>query len=261
MKIALLQWDTAWEDREANFDTVQRYVRELVSEEDPDLICLPELFATGFTMNVENCGEIPDGPTHDFLSELSREHNTFVLGSAIYREPEEEKGRNMALLYDDNGERMAQYAKIHPFSYLEEDNYYTAGSELTLIDLEGFTICPLICYDLRFPELFRTAVLNGADCFVLPANWPSSRLDHWKTLLTARAIENQSYIIAPNRTGSGDDLPFPGHSTVIDPWGEVVGQLDSEEGWLCCEILPDRVADIRSDYPFLNDLKPRLLGQ
>ncbi len=258
MHISLLQWDTAWEQPEKNFDRVRELLEDRLAVSDPDLVCLPEMFATGFSMNVEEIAEEPDGPTHEFLSDLAREHGMFLQGSAVHRSGD--LGENMALIYDPDGTLVCQYSKIHPFSYLDENEHYRSGSEVRTVNINGFTVCPVICFDLRFPEIFRRGVVRGADLFLVPANWPSSRLDHWQTLLRARAIENQAFVVAPNRTGEGNGLRFPGNSMVVDPWGQVRSSMGEEEGGITVEITLDEVVETRQEYPFLRDMKPELIG-
>jgi predicted amidohydrolase len=251
MKIACFQYDTAWEDRDANLATVARMLDEMPS--DTDMVILPELFAVGFTMNIDGVVEDAEGPTHEFLAREAGTRGIRIVGSAVH--DQNGLGRNMALVYNSEGEHVCSYAKIHPFSYAGENEYYAEGTEITIFESKGMAFCPFVCYDLRFPEIFRKAVRRGVDAFILPANWPTARLDHWKTLIRARAIENQAYMIAVNRTGEGNGVAYPGHSMVIDPWGDVVAELGDEEGILSAEISRERVEHIRSTYPFLKDMK------
>jgi predicted amidohydrolase len=253
MKISLLQWDTVWEDPQANFNVVKRLLDNACAQDRPDLVCLPELFATGFTMNVEELAEPPQGPTYQFLSKIADQYDIYLQGSAIRQAGK--RGQNMAYIFSPDGNEIAQYAKIHPFSFADEDQYYEPGQDVVTVDILGFTICPVICYDLRFPSMFQKAVQKGADVFLIPANWPSPRLDHWQTLLRARAIENQSYVAAINRTGHGNDLDYPGHSTLIDPWGKTIEELQDEEGCLTEQVTKSRLNEIRSSYPFLQDMR------
>jgi len=253
MRIALLQWNTAWEDPRANFDHVRERLASVCRDQDPDFVSLPELFATGFTMNVDELAEEREGPTDAFLREMAAEHDIYLQGAAIHRA--DDRGENTALIYNPDGELVCRYVKVHPFSYEDEDRYYRPGDAVRTVDVHGFTICPVICYDLRFPELFREGVRQGADLFLVPANWPTPRLDHWRTLLRARAIENLSYVAAANRAGSGGGLDFPGHSCVYGPWGEKTSELDDTPGYLVQDVSPARVREVRADYPFLQDMR------
>lgn len=253
MKISLLQWDTVWEDPGANFDVVRRLLEQTCEQDQPDLVCLPELFATGFTMNVENLSEPPEGPTHQFLQKMANEHNIYLQGSTLQQAGN--RGKNMVYIFSPDGEEIAQYAKIHPFSFADEDRYYEPGDEVVTVDILDFTVCPVICYDLRFPSMFQKAVQAGADLFLVPANWPTPRLDHWETLLKARAIENQSYVAAANRTGSGNDLDYPGHSMLVDPWGEVIDVLPEDDRCLTGQVNKSRLEEVRNSYPFLQDMR------
>lgn len=251
MKIALLQWDTYWEDPESNFGRVRELLDEVVDEETPELVSLPELFATGFSMNVDELAEPVGGPTYEFLSKQAQRYDLFLQGSILERAGN--RGKNVAIIFNPDGEVICRYAKIHPFSYADEDQYYEPGTRVETTDILGITVCPVICYDLRFPELFRKGIQNGAELFLVPANWPTARLDHWNTLLHARAIENQTYVAAANRTGEGNGLKYPGHSTLVDPWGETVDVLDDQEGVLIGHVDPERLEEIRTSYPFLQD--------
>ncbi len=253
MKISLLQWNTIWEDPEANYELVKDLLETTCQQDHPDLVSLPELFATGFTMNVDDLAEPPEGPTYEFLREMADEHDIFLQGSSLQQAGK--RGKNMVYIFSPEGEEIAQYAKIHPFSYADEDQYYEPGNTVVTVDILGFTVCPVICYDLRFPSMFQKAVRDGADLFLVPANWPTPRLDHWETLLRARAIENQSYVAAANRTGQGNDLEYPGHSMLIDPWGTVINVLQEEDSILTEEVDRSRLKEIRSSYPFLQDMR------
>ncbi len=253
MKIALLQWNTIWEEPPSNFEVVNQMLADLCGHEDPDLVGLPELFATGFTMNVDELAEPEKGPTCRFLQEQADRHDIYLQGSVLQKS-DGRRGRNMVVIFSPDGSRIAEYTKIHPFSYADEDQYYEPGSEVITVRIRGIVVCPVICYDLRFPSLFRKGVQKGAELFLVPANWPENRLDHWKTLLRARAIENQAFVAAPNRTGTGNGLKYPGYSTLIDPWGDTVGCLGDEEGFLIGTVEKERVEEVRSSYPFLQDM-------
>ena len=164
--------------------------------------------------------------------------------------------KNTVLVFDPSGTCMARYAKLHPFSYSGEDRHYAPGTSLAFFPAGGFEIGLAICYDLRFPELFRALSSRGVDLFLVPANWPTTRREHWLTLLRARAIENLAYVVGVNRTGEGGGLCYPGASIVYGPFGEIVGETGSEAQLLTVELDPGEVGRIRSSYPFLQDAKP-----
>jgi predicted amidohydrolase len=255
VRIGIGQLDTVWLNKEANFAKAERLVTA-ASEQGCRLVLLPEMFATGFVMELARLGEPPDGPTVRFLCDLARRHELTVVGTWV--ESHGDKGLNMAGIFAPEGELVLRYAKIHPFRYLGEHRFYDSGDSLSVAPAAGFRLCPLICYDLRFPELFRCALEAGATLFAVLANWPDTRIAHWRKLLVARAIENQCYVVGVNRTGAGGGLHFPGASLVVDPMGEIVLDAGEREGLFTCEISPRRVAQVRRDFPFLDDRRPEL---
>jgi len=252
MKIALLQNDPAWEDKEASFRGVEHLLDEAAAS-GPDLVCLPEMFATGFSMDARKIREGDGGPTLGFLRAAARSRGIHLLGTLV-EAGRGERGRNAAVLVTPDGEIAARYAKIHPFSFLGEDRQYEAGDRVIVTDLLGFRAAILICYDLRFPETFRRATLDdGADLFLVPANWPVDRASHWDLLLRARAVENLAFVAGINRSGAGGGLVFDGRSQVVDPTGEVLARREGPAGVVLAEIDPGRVQEVRRRFPFLQD--------
>ena len=250
MKIALLQLDIKWEDKTGNFNKVKSLV-EKINDDKPDLIVLPELFSTGYTMNSMALAENLNGETPSFLSKLAREHQVNVLGSFI--EIAGPKPKNSAILFDRKGRQLLHYSKIHLPSFLEEDKNYTAGNEIPICELDRQKIGVFICYDLRFPEIFRR-MAGDVGCIFVIANWPTERVEHWDSLLKARAIENQSYIIGVNRVGESPSSNYPGHSVIIDPLGSRIAYAkENEEDVVMGEIDFSIVKSIREKFPFLQD--------
>ncbi|MEJ2246934.1 MAG: nitrilase-related carbon-nitrogen hydrolase, partial [Acidobacteriota bacterium] len=173
MRIIGCQLDTKWEDKEANHECV----RELLEQESPasdSLIVLPEMFATGFSMNVRKIAEDEDRPTQDFLSQRAAEHQSFVLGGVVIRS-KDGRGLNQAVVYKPSGEELARYSKLHPFSYAGETEHYAPGTGIETFTCNSFIVAPFICYDLRFPEAFRAATQRGAQVLAVIANWPAAR--------------------------------------------------------------------------------------
>lgn len=250
MKVAVLQHDTAWEDPRANFERMRRL---LDAAPDADLACMPEMFASGFSMNVAAIAEPPEGPTFQFLGSLARERGLYVQGS--FPEQAGDMGLNACVTFDPHGRLLCRYHKIHPFSYGGEDKHYRKGVELPVFPLGEFQAATPICYDLRFPEIFRQAMRRGANLFIVPANWPVQRRHHWRSLAMARAIENLAWVIAINRVGEGGGLAFPGSSLVVSPTGEIVMDLDDREQAGVAEITLDEVDAARSRFGFLNDVR------
>jgi len=219
MIVAGVELDIAWEDPATNLARADA-AAEAARRAGATLVVLPEMFATGFSMAAERIapwgGDIRLG-----LAEIARRRNVWLLGG--YAEPGPQRPRNAASLLDPRGDEALRYHKIHPFTFGGEDAHYDGGEALATADVDGVRVTPLICYDLRFPEPFRAAA-DRTDLFVVIANWPAARRAHWSTLLAARAIENQAYVLGVNRVGEGGGLSYDGGSTLLDPWGAVVAE-------------------------------------
>ena len=259
MQIHLVQFDITWENTAANFERV----RALLTGRPPrplSLVVLPEMFSVGFTMNVEAVGEAEGGATESFLRELARSYGCYVVGGLVERTASG-KGRNVALALSPTGEILGRYAKLHPFSYAGETEHFEPGGEIVTFDWEGLSTAPFICYDVRFPEIYRLAMRRGARLFLTIANFPSSRVNHWTTLLIARAIENQAYVAGVNRSGSDPNASYPGSSIVVDPKGEIIAQAGAGEEVLVAEIDPNTLARYRESFPVLRDVRQDMLGR
>lgn len=235
-----------------NYSKVRSLLRGAVVEEG-SLIVLPEMFPTGFSMNVAAIHEPLNGDTESFVVSIARDYRSFVVGGVVTLGADG-RGRNEALLAGPDG-MIGRYCKLHPFSFSGESEHYQAGDQIVTFQAGGFRVAPFICYDLRFPEIFREAVTRGAEMFVVIANWPSKREQHWVTLLQARAIENQAYVVGVNRIGQDPKLAYPGRSLVIDPKGEVLMDLGLEERVGCAKIDPQRVVEWRREFPALQDMR------
>ena len=249
MNITGLQWNLVWEDRDANYARARDL---LAASGGSDLIVLPEMFSSGFSMNVDATAEPDDLPTEALLRELAEEHGAAVLGGLVRRG--EEKGYNELISFAPDGTELGRYRKNRTFRYTGESEHYENGTDVSVFEWQGWKIAPLICYDLRFPELFRRATAKGAELIVVIASWPSVRVEHWVTLLRARAIENLAYVIGVNRTGSDPKLEYPGRSIIIDPWGEIIADAGSEDGVVSAEIDLETVRNWRAEFPALQDL-------
>ncbi|MCL4455984.1 MAG: carbon-nitrogen family hydrolase [Nitrospirae bacterium] len=254
MKIALIQLNIAWEAKEENYKRAE-FFAEKAFHERCDIIVFPEMFNTGFSMNVSGIAESGHGKTDSVLSEMARKYGIYIIAGFPVKEPAEEKGRNMAAVYDRDGRRIAAYTKMHPFSFLDEDKYYAAGEDTVTFDIDGMTCSVFICYDLRFPETFRKVAEKVHAIFVI-ANWPASRKEHWEPLLKARAIENQCFVIGVNRTGTdGNGIYYHGASRVFDPSGNAVCSGNEKDEFLACEFNPAEAVEIRLRFPFLKDMR------
>jgi len=254
LKVAGIQMDIAWEDPAANFRRAEALAKQAV-DDGVRLVVLPEMFATGFSMNAALVSGFA-AETRGFLSGLSERLAAFVL--AGFAEPCGPKPANVASIFDPAGREVLKYKKIHPFSLAREDRHYSAGTSVETVDIEGVRVTPLICYDLRFPEPFRAVAFN-TDLFCVIANWPRTRRRHWSTLLKARAIENQACVLGVNRVGTGDGLEYSGDSVLLDPMGDELAAVESgSEGCCCGEVKTEDVVRARRQYSFLRDRRPEV---
>lgn len=253
--ISLAQMDIRLGDVAANLAQGQSLVQE-AARRGSDLIVLPELWTTGYDLAraTELAESLPDGPTLQLLSTWAQEHAIWITGSLLLH------GTtgvfNAAPLFGPEGQIVGPYCKIHRFGPMEEDRWLEAGERPGLFDLPWGRTGMAICYDLRFPELFRAYAVAGVDLILLPSEWPFPRLLHWRTLIRARAIENQCFIVAVNRVGSDRDNTFCGHSAIIDPCGEIVVEAGESEALLTAIIDLALVEDVRSRMPVLSDRRP-----
>jgi len=267
MKAHLVQMDLAWEDKGANFEAVRRLLADAPIEPG-DLVVLPEMFDTGFSFHVERTAD-HDGRTSGFLSELAGELRVTLHGARTATTEDGARGLNRAHVVGPTGEPIATYDKIHPFSYGREAERFTGGREVVVYpwfgDIESpaaersLIVCPAVCYDLRFPELFRAGLDLGAQAFVLGANWPEARQSHWRALAIARAVENQAFVFAVNRVGSDPKLRYAGGSIAVGPAGEVLAEGGEEEGVLSVEVDAGAVRRWREEFPAWRDRAKVLL--
>jgi predicted amidohydrolase len=220
------------------------------------LVVLPEMCSTGFTMEGTRWAEplSTDHGASGALAASAREHRAWVLAGLAVREESPSRLVNAAVLFDPSGSIAAIYRKQRLFSYAGEHEVYAPGDGPVVVTIEGVRLALFICFDLRFPELFR-AVAPDVDAILLIANWPERRRAHWDVLTRARAIENQCYVIAVNRTGLGDGVEYDGGSVAYDPWGEPLGIGGGVNAPRVVDIDPSRVKLVRARYPFLRELE------
>ena len=248
LKITLLQAYLFWENIDKNLQNMELKLAAI--REKTDLIVLPEMFNTGFTMNAANLAEEMEGKTMKWMKEKANRFNAVVTGSLIIKEQGFYYNRLIWMKPDGTYEK---YDKKHLFSLGGEDEVYKSGDEKLIVELKGWKIMPAICYDLRFPVWLRNND-SSYDLLLIVANWPEKRAHHWRTLIPARAIENQSYIIALNRVGhDGNEIYYSGDTTCIDPQGQVVYYKRDEEDLYTFTINKQEVLDTRKEMPFLKD--------
>lgn len=248
LHIALYQPDLAWESQAINRQKVDKMLDELIKP--VDIVFLPEMFTTGFTMDVADHAESADRETIRWMKKRSREHQVALCGSLIM----EEAGLyfNRLVFVEPSGE-LRFYDKRHLFTMGSEDKYFSKGTERLIISYKGWRICPMICYDLRFPVWSRNR--QEYDLLVYVANWPASRADVWNTLLKARAIENQTYLAGVNRVGvDGKMIPYSGNSQILNAKGLVMAEsLKDEEGIITAGLSWTELVKFRTTFPVLDD--------
>ena len=259
LRVALGEYDTGWHDPETSLARADELVAGAVRG-GARLVVLPEMATTGFTMDIAQATPLASGHSAR-LAAIAAAHNVWLIASVAATEQAPAPGGkagstqavNAALVIAPNGEVAAVYRKQKLFAFAGEHEHYAPGDGPVVVVIDGVRIAPLVCYDLRFPELFR-AVARDVDAYILVANWPVARRPHWDVLLRARAIENEAYVVAVNRIGSGGGLTYDGGSVAWDPWGEPAPETSAPRGPRIAEIDPQRVSDIRARYPFLDDL-------
>lgn len=254
LRVAAVQHDIVWHDREANFAQLAPVVAGAAAG-GAGLVLLAETFSTGFSFDTPGIGEHHDGPSSQFLRAQAVEHGVWVGGSCPEIAPDapddDQRPSNSFVLAGPDG-TVHRYRKIHPFSHADEERYVRAGSDFVTVDVEGVRLSLFVCYDLRFADEFW-GLAADTDAYLVVANWPAKRRLHWQTLLRARAIENQAYVVGVNRVGTGGALAYSGDSAIIDPLGEVLVSGAGGATVLFADIDTDHVASTRSHFRFLQD--------
>ncbi|MEZ5375279.1 MAG: nitrilase-related carbon-nitrogen hydrolase [Acidimicrobiales bacterium] len=251
-----MQHDIVWEQGEATRRRLEPQIAAAAGT-GADLIAVSEMFANGFSMNTAVVAEPMEGPSLEFLVGQAGRHGVILVGSISTNHPDHPLPINRLVVVDGNG-LVAEYAKIHPFSFSGEDQHYSAGNSFLTLDLHGVRCTFFVCYDLRFADEFW---VNAAatDLYVIVANWPGGRRLHWQTLLRARAIENQAYVLGVNRVGldgnDGDEqrLLYTGDSMLIDPLGELLATAAGSETVIVGDVDPAIVTEVRTRFPFQAD--------
>ncbi len=254
LNISLIQPDIFWEDKTANLQQYEQYIAGIT--EKREIVVLPEMFSTGFSMEAQRLAEGMDGPTVHWMKQMAQRYRCILTGSVVIAE--DGKYYNRLIWMQPDG-RYGVYDKRHLFGFAGEHAHYTAGEKRLIAQVKGWRICLQVCYDLRFPVWARQGMdgsETGAayDVLLYVANWPERRSLAWKTLLQARAIENQSYVVGVNRVGTdGNGIYHSGDSSVFDPLGETVWQQAHD---ICVRTLTldrDTLAGVRERFPFLKD--------
>ncbi len=246
LNIALIQSDLLWEDPEGNRKMFEGKINTI--SEGVDLIILPEMFTTGFTMKPQNIDISEGDATVKWMQRLARENKAALMGSIVFQEQDRFFNR---LFFVSSEGRLETYDKKHTFTLAGEDEVYEAGNQKLILEYKGFKICPMICYDLRFPVWARN--MEDYDILVYVANWPKKRIHAWDTLLKARAIENMAYCIGVNRVGlDGMDFEYTGHSAIYDALGQKIG-FSEEDEIIYAALHKEHVESTRKKLRFLED--------
>ncbi|HEY8388678.1 MAG TPA: nitrilase family protein [Parasegetibacter sp.] len=254
LTISLLQQDLFWEDKTANLNSFEKALQQIPS--GTHLVVLPEMFNTGFSMNADALAEKMDGPSVDWMKNIALKKRIILTGSLMIRE--EGKYYNRLIWMLPNGQ-FAYYDKRHCFGYAGEDKIFTPGKKRLIASVNGWKICLMVCYDLRFPVWSRNRFSEDEltpeyDLLVYVANWPEKRIHAWNTLLQARAIENQCFVAGVNRTGiDGNGIYYNGSSMLINPAGEILYHKCDTPDIFTTTLLPEQITEWRFRYPFLKD--------
>lgn len=265
LTVSLVQTPLFWEDKPSNLGMLEKKI--LAIPEKTELVILPEMFSTGFSMNARVLAETMDGPTIAWMKDITAKKKCILTGSLIITEIQngEPVFFNRLIWMQPDGQ-YGYYDKRHLFAYGKENRHYTAGCRRLIASVNSWKINLQVCYDLRFPVWQRQPATAGAlpgagslkepvyDALIVVANWPSSRIMAWKTLLSARAIENQSFVIGVNRTGTdGNGLSYPGESMIVGPQGETIHSLQGKEEVLTATLNTELTESVRKQFPFLKD--------
>jgi predicted amidohydrolase len=249
MQVAAIQHDICWEDGAATRTHVEPMISQAAGA-GARIIVLSEMYATGFTMYPERIAEDEGGPNEQFLREQAQRHDAYLIASIAQRGADG-RYRNNAIVAGPDGSTQ-RYAKIHPFSFAGEHEHYAAGTDFLTVTVDDLRVSVFVCYDLRFADEFWVRA-EQTDLYIVPANWPEPRREHWRALLRARAIENQAYVVGVNRVGTVRDLPHTGDSAIIDPLGRTLAEASLTEAVLVADVTSDEVARVRERFPFLRD--------
>ena len=256
MKIALTMMNQAWEDKEANISTCNE-LAESSSRYGAEILIFPEMTLTGFTLSTPSVAEdINNSRTLKVFAEMAVKHRVGIVAGLVLRA--DDKYYNCAVAFDKKGYEIANYAKIHPFSFSGEDRYVLGGDELVAFESNGLRFGLTICFDLRFPVLWY-ALTSKCDCIINIANWPAKRVDHWRTLLQARAIENQIYVIGVNRVGvDGNNLEYTESSYAFAPDGTPINSVITDKGLNVIEISKSAITNRQEMFPSRKDKRINL---
>lgn len=249
LTFTLIQNNLHWEDKAENMKMFEEKIKSIAGQKE--IVVLPEMFNTGFSMNPLSLSESMDGETVSWMKKVAAENKIILTGSCIIKEDEKYYNR---LVWMQPNMQSGFYDKRHLFSHSAEDKEFSQGTKKFIAQVKGWKICTQICYDLRFPVWSRQVKGQEYDVLLYVANWPSKRIHAWKTLLQARAIENQCFVVAVNRTGiDGNGLEYSGESCVINPMGELLYRTGNEEDIFTINLDKNEILEVRDKFQFLKD--------
>lgn len=254
-KVGCIQMDIAFGEPKRNIEKAEEWF-EKAAQENCTVVVLPELWSTGYDLErLEEIGHKEGEEIIRFLQEQAKKYGFHIIGGSVAKQTNE-GFLNTLYVVDKDGQLVHEYSKLHLIQLMDEHIYLQAGKDEPLFQLDGEASSSFICYDIRFPEWLRKPILQGAKTMFVVAEWPIQRADHWRTLLRARAIENQCYVIACNRSGEDKNNKFAGQSMIIDPWGAVVAEAGEGEELLIGEVDFSQIDSIRSKIPVFDDRRP-----
>lgn len=256
MKLGCIQLQVAFGDVEKNFSRVEELIREAANK-GAEIVILPEMWNTSYALEkLEGLADIDGERTKAFLSQLAKELHVHIVGGSVATK-KGDQFYNTMLVYNNEGELVGEYDKAHLFRLMDEHLYLSSGNTQNNFKLGDLDAAGVICYDIRFPEWLRLHALNGAKVLFVSAQWPTARIDHWKTLLQARAIENQCFVVAVNRISRNKDN-FNGQSMVIEPWGEILWTGGEDKELAIVDVDFSKVDEVRTRIPVYDDRRPEL---
>lgn len=256
MKLGCIQLQVAFGDVEKNFSRVEEFIREAANK-GAEIVILPEMWNTSYALEkLEGLADVDGERAKAFLSQLAKELHVHIVGGSVATK-KGDKFYNTMLVYNNEGELVGEYDKAHLFRLMDEHLHLSSGNTQNNFKLGDLDAAGVICYDIRFPEWLRLHALNGAKVLFVSAQWPTARIDHWKTLLQARAIENQCFVVAVNRISRNKDN-FNGQSMVIEPWGEILWTGGEDEELAIVDVDFTKVDEVRTRIPVYDDRRPEL---
>ncbi|WP_243385456.1 carbon-nitrogen family hydrolase [Bacillus kexueae] len=255
-RVSCLQSDIAFGHPEQNFIHFEKQIEKATKEEKASVVVLPELWTTGYDLtNLDTLADHDGQLTKSILINWAKKYNVHLIGGSIAK-AKQSGVYNTTYVVSSEGAIIHEYSKLHLFRLMDEHLYLQEGKDEALFTLDAELCASFICYDLRFPEWIRKSTTKGAKVLFFVAEWPAPRLHHWRSLLIARAIENQCYVVACNRVGRDPNNVFAGHSMIVDPWGEVIAEGGNEEEIVTADINFDTVNSVRKQIPIFDDRRP-----